>query len=209
MNFRKVNEHELHCSVSVDEIHENGLEVSDLLKRSDKTYDFFEYLVQEGREETGFERNGPMSVEGVFVNGTLELIFRAVGEDEDDEAWEEQEASAGSAMPSFEQMDPEQEGELKLLLVQFDSAGQLYRFCRHVSFAELIPSELYLMDGQYCLIVEMDACSRAQIGSFCMLINEYAAGGMYGDLPARYVMEHGRRLCTGALQRFCDMQAES
>ena len=47
MNFRKVSDHELRCSVTIDEIHENGLEVSDLLKKTEKTYSFFEYLVQE------------------------------------------------------------------------------------------------------------------------------------------------------------------
>ena len=91
MIFRKISDRELRCSVSVEEIRANGLEVSDLLKRSDKTYEFFEYLVQEGQEETGFEKNGPMSVEGIFLNGTLELIFRSVDEDEADE-WEERES---------------------------------------------------------------------------------------------------------------------
>ena len=33
MNFRKVSENELRCSVSVEEIRANGLEVSDLLTR--------------------------------------------------------------------------------------------------------------------------------------------------------------------------------
>ena len=90
MNFRKVSDRELRCSVSVEEIRAKGLEVSDLLKRSEKTYEFFEYLVQEGQEETGFEKSGPMSVEGIFLNGTLELIFRSVDEDEAGE-WEERE----------------------------------------------------------------------------------------------------------------------
>ena len=54
MNFRKVSDRELRCSVSVEEIRAKGLEVSDLLKRSEKTYEFFEYLVQEGQDDTSF-----------------------------------------------------------------------------------------------------------------------------------------------------------
>lgn len=207
MNFRKVSEHELHCSVSVEEIHENGLEVSDLLKRSDKTYEFFEYLVQEGREETGFEKEGPMSVEGVFINGNLELIFRAVNEDDDEEQWEEHEAvSAAGQLPPLTELDPEQEVPLKLLLVQFDSMRQLYDFCRQVPFAEQIPSLLYQMDHRYWLVVEMDECTRQEIGTFCMLINEYASGGVYGDLQASRVMEHGRLLCEDALSEIRAMR---
>ena len=131
MNFRKVSDRELRCSVSVEEIRAKGLEVSDLLKRSEKTYEFFEYLVQEGQEETGFEKSGPMSVEGIFLNGTLELIFRSVDEDEAGE-WEERENEEEyyeAPMPSLPDIDPENGEVLKLVQVRFASAGLLYRFC--------------------------------------------------------------------------------
>ncbi len=125
MIFRKVSENELRCSVSVEEIRANGLEVSDLLKRSDKTYEFFEYLVQEGQEETGFEKSGPMSVEGIFLNGNLELIFRAVDESEL-EGWEEREAQEEyepEALPTLPDIDLENGEMLKLIQVRFPSAG--------------------------------------------------------------------------------------
>ena len=142
MNFRKVSDRELRCSVSVEEIRANGLEVSDLLKRSDKTYEFFEYLVQEGQEETGFEKNGPMSVEGIFLNGTLELIFRSVDEDEADELEEREglDEAFEELTPSLPDIDPDNGEVLKLVQVRFASAGQLYQFCQLLTFAEKIPS---------------------------------------------------------------------
>lgn len=208
MNFRKISDNELRCSVSVEEIRANGLEVSDLLKRSDKTYEFFEYLVQEGQEETGFEKNGPMSVEGVFLNGNLELIFRAVEEDEDDD-WEEREGiseSAAPPTPSLPDIDPEKEGVLKLLQVRFSSAGQLYRFCQLLPFAEKIPSSLYEINDRYVLVLDLDNCTKSEIGAFCMLVNEYAMDSAYGDLQASRVMEHGRHLCDDAVYRIHEMK---
>lgn len=208
MNFRKVSDRELRCSVSVEEIHEQGLEVSDLLKRSEKTYEFFEYLVQEGQEETGFEKSGPMSVEGIFLNGTLELIFRSVDEDEAGE-WEERENEEEyyeAPMPSLPDIDPENGEVLKLVQVRFASAGLLYRFCQLLPFAEKVPSSLYQADGSYVLILDLDNCTRSEIGAFCMLANEYGADSAYGDLQASQVMEHGRHVCDDAVYHIHEMK---
>lgn len=206
MNFRKVSDRELRCSVSVEEIRANGLEVSDLLKRSDKTYEFFEYLVQEGQEETGFEKNGPMSVEGIFLNVTLELIFRSVDEEELDE-WEEREDEYyESPVPSLPDIDPDNGEALKLIQVRFASAGLLYRFCQLLTFAERVPSSLYQMEGDYVLVLDLDDCTKAQIGAFCMLANEYGTQSVYGDLQASQVMEHGRHICDDAAFRIHEMK---
>lgn len=208
MNFRKVSDRELRCSVSVEEIRAKGLEVSDLLKRSEKTYEFFEYLVQEGQEETGFEKSGPMSVEGIFLNGTLELIFRSVDEDEAGE-WEERENEEEyyeAPMPSLPDIDPENGEVLKLVQVRFASAGLLYRFCQLLPFAEKVPSSLYQADGSYVLILDLDNCTRSEIGAFCMLANEYGAQSTYGDLQASQVMEHGRHVCDDAVYRIHEMK---
>lgn len=208
MNFRKVSDRELRCSVSVEEIRANGLEVSDLLKRSDKTYEFFEYLVQEGQEETGFEKSGPMSVEGIFLNGTLELIFRSVDEDELEE-WEEREREEEfyeEPVPSLPDIDPDNGEALKLIQVRFASAGLLYRFCQLLTFADRVPSSLYQMEGDYVLVLDLDDCTKAQIGAFCMLANEYGTQSVYGDLQASQVMEHGRHICDDAAFRIHEMK---
>lgn len=208
MIFRKVSENELRCSVSVEEIRANGLEVSDLLKRSDKTYEFFEYLVQEGQEETGFEKSGPMSVEGIFLNGNLELIFRAVDESEL-EGWEErevQEEYEPEPLPTLPDIDSENGEMLKLIQVRFPSAGQLYRFCQLLPFTEKVPSSLYQHDGKYVLVMDLDDCERSEIGAFCMLANEYGLESAYGDLQASQVMEHGRHICDDAVYRIHEMK---
>lgn len=208
MNFRKVSDRELRCSVSVEEIRAKGLEVSDLLKRSEKTYEFFEYLVQEGQEETGFEKSGPMSVEGIFLNGTLELIFRSVDEDEIDD-WEDKEdedACYETHAPSLPDIDPENGEPLKLIQVHFASAGLLYKFCQLLPFAEKVPSSLFLADGVYVLVMDLDQCTRAEIGAFCMLANEYGTESAYGDLQASQVMEHGRHICDDAVYHIHEMK---
>jgi negative regulator of genetic competence, sporulation and motility len=194
MDFRKISDHELRCVVSVEEIRANGLEVSDLLKRSDKTYEFFEYLVAEGQEETGFEKNGPMSVEGVYANGSLELIFRSMegfAEDVEEEDTDDLEPDL-----NFNRQEV-----LKLLQVRFTEINRLCAFCRLFPFVEHIPSALYEMKKGYALVLNLDDCTREEIGTFCMLANEYGTSSVYGDLQASQVMEHGRFICDDALFR--------
>ncbi|MDD6037658.1 MAG: adaptor protein MecA [bacterium] len=206
MNFRKVSDNELRCSVSMDEIRANGLEISDLLKKSDKTYEFFEYLMQEGQEETGFEKTGPMSVEGMFLNGNLELIFRNVEEEELD-SWEEAESSEVMAgMSEAQNPIPDENTPLKLVQVTFSTAGRLYQFCQLLQSAEKIPSTLYMYEGKYVLILDLDGCSRSEVGAFCILVNEYGEQSIYGDLQASYIMEHGRFICEDACYRIHMMQ---
>ena len=89
-----------------------------------------------------------MSVEGIFLNGTLELIFRSVDEDEDDD-WEEHESEEiayEQLTPSLPDIDPDSEEVLKLVQVRFASAGQLYQFCQLLPFAETVPSSLFQAD---------------------------------------------------------------
>ena len=208
MNFRKVSDHELRCSVTIDEIHENGLEVSDLLKKTEKTYSFFEYLVQEAEEETGFEKSGPMSVEGIFVNGILELIFRVVDEAEgsmlpemeEDMGTKVDDGEPGSSLPPMDE-----NVLMKLVQVSFTSIERLTKFCRLLSFASKIPSSLYQIKNKYILILDLDDCNREEIGAFCLLVQEYGQGSLYGDLQASNVMEHGKLLLDDACYRLHQM----
>ena len=62
------------------------------------------------------------------------------------------------------------------------------------------------MDENYILIMDLDACTKPQLGAFCMLVNEYATESRYGDLQASQVMEHGRFICDDAAYRISQMQ---
>ena len=75
MDFRKVSDNELRCIMTIDEMREKGMEFGDLMKRNEKTTDFFEDIMSEASDEVGFEPDGPMTVEGTFVGGKLELTF--------------------------------------------------------------------------------------------------------------------------------------
>ena len=198
MIFRKISDTELRCSLTDEEIRAYGLQVSDFLCRSDKSIEFLEHLMEEGQEETGFEQSGPMSVEGILFQNKLELIFRAIDVDqmENLEKGElpffQTSAADADAQPDFKNDSTE---ILQLMQVRFSSLDRLLTFCRLLTFPETVRSLLYAEDDGYVLLADLDACSRTQLGAFCMLVNEYASGSIYGDLPASHLMEHGELIC--------------
>ena len=198
MIFRKVSDTELRCSLTGDEIRANGLQVSDFLWRSDKSMEFLEYLMAEGQEETGFEQSGPMSVEGVLFQDKLELIFRAIDIDQV-ENWEEMALPFSRTSDADTDAQPDFKDDsneiLQLMQVRFSSLDRLLAFCRLFPFPEAVRSLLFAEDDGYMLLADLDACSRTQLGTFCMLVNEYANGSIYGDLPASHLMECGDFIC--------------
>ena len=109
-------------------------------------------------------------------------------------------------MPSLPEINPENGEVLKLVQVRFASAGLLYQFCQLLPFAEKVPSSLYQTDGMYVLVLDLDDCTKSEIGAFCMLANEYGTDSAYGDLQASQIMEHGRHICDDAVYRIHEMK---
>ena len=94
---------------------------------------------------------------------------------------------------------------MKLVQVSFTSIERLTKFCRLLSFASKIPSSLYQIKNKYILILDLDDCNREEIGAFCLLVQEYGQGSLYGDLQASNVMEHGKLLLDDACYRLHQM----
>ena len=82
MRFDKISDTELRCHIPIEEIKKEGLEPNDLLRRDERAYNFLQDVIRRGEEETGFENNGPMSVEGTVLNNSLELVFRVLKEED-------------------------------------------------------------------------------------------------------------------------------
>ena len=155
-----------------------------------------------------------MSVEGIFVNGILELIFRVVDEAEgsmlpemeEDMRTKVDDGEPGSSLPPMDE-----NVLMKLVQVSFTSIERLTKFCRLLSFASKIPSSLYQIKNKYhhpqlyILILVLDDCNREEIGAFCLLVQEYGQGSLYGDLQASNVMEHGKLLLDDACYRLHQM----
>lgn len=201
MKFNRVSETELHCKISLEEIKERGFEISDLMSRGHRAWEFFESVIEEGEDATGFEKEGPMSIEGSFVGHDLELIIRSV--DMDPEELKKMMEQGGAAptleketlpvyVPVFsEQMTEDEAVHFKPVAVGFLSMEKLLDFARRVVTREARIA-LYTIYDLYVLVYDLDDCDHTEIGQFIQLANEYAARVIYGDNLIMFLYEHGK-----------------
>lgn len=58
MNIKRINEHTVRCTISEEELQEYGIEMKDLVNQNDKVREFMEYIIDEAREQAGFQATG-------------------------------------------------------------------------------------------------------------------------------------------------------
>lgn len=210
MKFHKVSDKELKCIVTVDEIKERGLEVSDLLRQSDKTVEFFEKLIEEGTIATGFEKNGPMAVEGNFMNGKLEITFKIVDENEverlkekyPDKEFPPKEITYEGIKPDDFCKANQESAMIELCYIAFEEITAVINFIDKLENEDQMLSTLYELDGVYYLIIDLTNAEKETAGRLCFAANEYAKESAYGDLKSSYVLEHGKLICEDPVYKY-------
>ena len=210
MRFDKISDTELRCRIPIEEIRKEGLEPNDLLKRDEKAYNFLQDVIRRGEEETGFENNGPMSVQGTVTNNSLELIFRVLRE-EDVEAFRQQldreRMEYLCDMRSKPVLPPQAEDTstwLEPITVIFNDIADVYSFARRLNINGSTAS-LYTYRDKYVLRYDFDECgktpagdicqivTRSDAGRLCQLANEFSCQAVYGQKNAAFITtEHGR-----------------
>mgnify|MGYP002623513473 CR=1 FL=1 len=198
MIFNRISDTELRCKISIEEIKERGFELSDLMSKNQKAWEFFETVIEEGEDATGFEKEGPMSVEGSFVGKELELIFRSVDMDSEEmrKAMESAQTEGRSGAEfSYEpviskKMAEDEAVHLEPIAVGFPTMDKLLDFSRRVVAKETKIS-LYTIYDSFVLVYDLDECDHDEVGQFCQLANEYASRVVYGEPQVAYLYEHG------------------
>lgn len=200
MRFNRVSDTELHCKISIDEIKARGFELSDLMSKNQRAWEFFETVMEEGEDATGFENDGPMSIEGSFVGKELELVFRSIEMGSDEMAHFMEEAAKGNVkekvrLPKYypvisDKMAEDEAVHIEPVSVGFTSMDELMTFSRRVTTKSARVS-LYTIYDMYVLVYDLDECDHNDIGQFCQLTNEYADRVLYGEKSYVYLVEHG------------------
>lgn len=60
MTFKRIDESTIRCIVTEEDMEENGLELDDFFKQSDKAQDFLRELIEQATEEVGYESSPGM-----------------------------------------------------------------------------------------------------------------------------------------------------
>ncbi|MBR4183833.1 MAG: adaptor protein MecA [Lachnospiraceae bacterium] len=200
MRFHKISDRELRCQIPMEEIKKEGLELNDILKRDERAYNFLQYVMQKAEEETGFENNGPMSVEGTVVNNALELVFRALTEEEIEKFKHKFNADSIDRPITLESKPvlpislAEDAPWIEPITIVFNDIHSVFEFARRISIKGACVC-LYSYRDQYVLRYDFIGCSKAEAGRLCQLANEFSCKAFYGHRDsALMTTEHGKIL---------------
>jgi len=210
MRFHKISDTELRCQIPIEEIKKEGLDLNDILKRDERAYHFLQQVIQKGEEETGFENNGPMSVEGTVVDNALELVFRSLTEDDIETFKRKFEANRFDNVVRSIESKPvlpvnldDSTPWLEPISIVFDTVSEAISFARKIKIDSASVC-LYKYKDLYVLRYDFTGCTRAEAGRLCQLANEFSNSAFYGrNRSAFMTAEHGR-LLTSDLMSFIE-----
>lgn len=235
MKIEKLNDNQIRCTLTGEDLAKRNLRISELAYGSEKTQSLFREMVKQADYQYGFEtENIPLVVEAIpTASGNIVLIITKIEDpeeldtrfsrfspynnpDEDEEDYDEDGDDYGSMLakpkpvePSFGDMLKEalMEDERKYsFLFAFASLSQVVGFCRQ---ARNYPGESSLykaQNGEYQLVISPSGSDKNEFKNVCLLASEYGHGRSIPESAREFLKEHSDTLVpAGAIQKLSEI----
>lgn len=218
MKIEKLNENQIKCTLTRDDLAKRNLRISELAYGSEKTQNLFREMVKQADYEYGFEtENIPLVVEAIPMNSDCIVLIITKVEDpeeldtrfsrfspytgnpsEDDysdeeDVFETPRAPIAAKAPSFGEMLKEaleEETPKHSFLFSFTSLGCVIDFANQAA-AFKGRSSLYKSDDEnYLMTISVGSSSKDDFKNVCMLASEYANGKSIPTAGSEYMKEH-------------------
>lgn len=225
MKIEKINENQIRCTLTREDLAKRNLQISELAYGSEKTQNLFREMVKQADYEYGFETdNIPLVVEAIPMNSDcIVLIITKIDDpeeldtrfsrftqnptselsdpevDEDDLPFSSPEPAAPPA-PSFDEM-------LKSALMD-DVPRQSFMFSFNnivaaMNFASQAAgypgdSSLYkAADGTYLMVLSIGNATKDEFRNICLIASEYGSGKSIPNMNREYMNDHFDVLIAG------------
>lgn len=190
MVFKRIDKDTVRCILTEQDMIDNGLEIEDFFKDKDKVHDFLENIVEQAREEVGYEmKTGMLAMQVMpLPNKGLAITFSENTENSFSSVLEQIKEFAGDTGISPQDFDDvKSDKKLKKLdgrLYEFASMKDVESFCMSVPEEKVNKSILYKNEenGKYYMIIRKGKLSKKIYDSLCFLAIEYAK--LVSDNPA-------------------------
>ncbi|MBR1861949.1 MAG: adaptor protein MecA [Lachnospiraceae bacterium] len=218
MKIEKLNDNQIRCTLTRDDLAKRNLRISELAYGSEKTQNLFREMVRQADYEYGFETdNVPLMVEAIPMNsGNIVLIITKVDDPEeldtrfsrftpysnpDDEDFDEElddffgnfESGSVAPEPTFGEMlgkAMDEENPNRCCVFGFDSLSRVMDFARQVRSAT-VESTLYKTDeGKYSLVVQPGNATKNEFRNLCLIASEYGKGKVITNTANEFMREH-------------------
>ena len=164
-----------------DDLRELGLSFDTLDYSNESTRGALRRLLEEAKEETGFDASGGLLIEALPVDGGCLLLLTPTG--------------ARRHVRMRRAAGP--------YVYELDDADAVLGLARGVkeTASPVLGSSLYRFDNRYRLVLYPGSPLSRQMGH---LLHEFARAAGEGDAAAAYTAEHGQSIAVGdALLRLC------
>ena len=214
MKIEKVNENQIRCTLSKQDLADRQIKLSELAYGSEKAKGLFRDMIEQANYEFGFEADDiPLMIEAIPLSGEniiLQITKVEYPEELDtrfskfSEAGEEEEESTseGSILPEFQTEKADEITNLTKMF-EFKSLEQMERLSHVLAGFYEGENDLYKDEtkNKLFLLVQKSSHTPEEFNKVCNVISEYAVHRKYTSAKEAFLKEHGKLLVKGrALQ---------
>lgn len=226
MKIEKLNENQIRCTLTREDLAKRNLQISELAYGSEKTQNLFREMVRQADYEYGFETdNIPLVVEAIPMNSDcIVLIITKIDDpeeldtrfsrftqssisgeteeyaEEDDEFPSVSREPAKPAAPSFDEMLKNaltSEVPKHSFMFSFKAIAEVMDFAAQ---AAGYPGESSLYksnEGIYLLVLSAGKATKDEFRNICLIASEYSSGRSIPNMNREYMDDHCDVLIIG------------
>ena len=200
MRMERINEHQVRCVVTSQDLKSHQISPADLKYGSKEMQELFREMLKNASEQYHFNEDGlPVMIEAIpFNQNELLIIISAVENAEElDPHFARFRDTEGKTEPLTDGgafQDEEDAPDLKEVTYRFESFNEVVRFC-HKFPAPKLRTELYKGETahEYFIMVHRpDDLDRIAFIKLLNIINEFTEGTLVADGTDSVLSEHGK-----------------
>lgn len=214
MKIEKVNDNQIRCTLSKQDLAERQIKLSELAYGSEKAKGLFRDMIEQANYEFGFEVDDiPLMIEAIPLSGENiilqitkveypeELDTRFSKFSEGREA-EEELTNETSILPEFQGEKADAISNLTKMF-EFKTLEQTERLAQVLGGFYMGENDLYKDEAKnrFYLLVQKSNHTPEEFNKVCNIISEYAVHRKYAPAKEAFLKEHGKLLVkANALQ---------
>ena len=207
MKIEKVNDNQIRCTLSKQDLADRQIKLSELAYGSEKAKGLFRDMIEQANDEFGFEADDiPLMIEAIPLSGDNIILqitkveypeeldtrfskFSATGEDV------EELENETSILPEFQSEKADQISNLTKMF-EFKSLDQVERLAKVLGGFYVGENDLYKdeVKNRLYLLVQKSNHTPEEFNKVCNIISEYAIHRKYAATKEAFLKEHGKLL---------------
>lgn len=189
MKIEKVNENQIRCTLSKEDLEDRQIKLSELAYGTEKAKNLFHDMIQQANDEFGFQTDdSPVMVEAIPLPGDHIILqitkVEYLEEPESDE--DEDEEAESNAFPNVSG-----NGTVVFEFVNLETLERLSRVLSHYySGTNSVYKDLH--KNRYYLFLHKSHHTPEEFNRVCNMISEYGVQKKYTPAAEGYMKEHGK-----------------